>query len=33
MVLDLSADKNEVYKDTYSFFNKPFIWCELHDFG
>ena len=33
LILDLSADLHEVYKDTESFYNRPFIWTELHDFG
>jgi len=33
IVLDLSAEQRPVWKQTESFFGKPYIYCLLHNFG
>lgn len=33
IVLDLFAESEPVWKDTCSFYGKPWIWCQVHDFG
>ncbi|KAJ5633385.1 hypothetical protein N7490_009724 [Penicillium lividum] len=33
IVLDLFAESEPVWQNTSSFYGKPWIWCQVHDFG
>ena len=33
IILDLSAEQRPIWKNTDSFYGKPFIYCLLHNFG
>eukprot|EP00123_Amoebidium_parasiticum_P004549 comp15834_c0_seq1/m.13154 comp15834_c0_seq1/g.13154 ORF comp15834_c0_seq1/g.13154 comp15834_c0_seq1/m.13154 type:complete len:838 (-) comp15834_c0_seq1:122-2635(-) len=33
IILDLWAEHTPIWSRTLSFFGKPFIWCQLHNFG
>ncbi|GFF94021.1 alpha-N-acetylglucosaminidase [Aspergillus udagawae] len=33
IILDLFAESQPVWKDTDSFYGKPWIWCQVHDYG
>ena len=33
LILDLFAEEDPVWIRTELFFEKPFIWCMLHNFG
>lgn len=33
LLLDLASESNPQWQRTNSYFGKPWIWCELHDYG
>ena len=33
IILDLNCEASPLWLKTNSFFNKPFVWCLLHNYG